>query len=409
MARVRQELNSRHIQDPRLDVKNKLITAGLRERVQPGARIAITAGSRGIGGFVELLSGTVDAIRSVGGEPFIIPAMGSHGGATPQGQTKLLETLGVTETSIGAPIRATMETFELGRTENGAMAHLDKFAAEADGIIVLGRVKTHPENTSGIASGLLKMVTIGLGKQIGAQEAHSHELWDSVENVPKITMAHAKILFGVAVVENAFRHPFRIEVIPGDYDQFKNADERLLKVAKPHLAKIPFDELDLVIVDEIGKTISGTGMDLNVIGNWRIKGGKRKPDYKRIVALSLTPGSCGNALGLGLADFTTERLMRSYDPHATYINLLTATEPDSMNTREGPLPLALGSDREAAEVALYSSLSANPPRVCRIKNTAELDELWISESLVEEARKSSKLQILAEPAPLPFDACDNLF
>jgi hypothetical protein len=409
MAQVRQQLNSDHIADPRADLREKLLHAGLSQKVRPGARIAITAGSRGIGGFIEMLSGVVDAVRSVGGEPFIIPAMGSHGGATAEGQARLLTTLGVNEATVGAPIRATMETIPLGHAENGAVAHLDKIAAGADGIIVFGRVKTHPENAAGIASGLLKMTTVGLGKQTGAQEAHNHGLWESVENVPKITLAHAKVIFGVSVVENAFRKPVHIEVLPGTYEAFKESDQRLLKIAKPHLAKIPFDELDLLLVDEIGKTISGTGMDLNVIGNWRIKGGKHDPDFKRIVALSLTPGSCGNALGLGLADFTTERLMRDYDPHSTYINLLTATEPDSMNTREGPLPLALSSDREAAEVALYSTLAGDSPKVCRIKSTAMLDELWISESLIEGARSSSALDILSDPEPLPFDERGNLF
>ena len=362
-----------------------------------------------MGGFVELLAGVVDAVRASGGEPFIIPAMGSHGGATETGQTEILHRLGVTEETTGAPIHATMQTHALGTSDTGAIAHLDSIAAQADGVIVLARTKTHPENTAGVASGLLKMVTVGLGKQIGAQEAHSHGLWPSVNAVPQLTMAHAKILCGVAVVENGFRQPVIIDIVPPQYDAFHESDERLLDAAKPHVAKIPFQQLDLLIVDQLGKNISGTGMDLNVIGNWRMSGGLHEPDYRRIAVLSLTRESLGNGLGIGLADFTTRRFMEEYDAAVTYVNLLTATEPDAMNTREGPAPLALESDREAIEVALFSSLASERPRVCRIKNTALLDELWVSEALLDEVNQNSNVRASQDLAPLEFDTKGNLF
>jgi hypothetical protein len=373
------------------------------------SRVAITAGSRGIGGFIEILAGIVDAVRDAGGQPFIIPAMGSHGGATPEGQTEILNRFGVNEESIGAAIKATMHTHALGTTKTGAIAYLDDWAAQADGIIVMGRVKTHPENTAGVASGLLKMVTVGLGKQAGAQEAHSHGLWESVNEVPKLTMANARILCGVSIVENAFRQPVEIEIVPPNYDAFKESDERLLKKAKPHVAKIPFQQLDLLIVDELGKSISGTGMDLNVIGKWRIEGGPHDPDFRRIVALSLTKPSLGNGLGIGLADFTTQRFLDEYDSGTTYVNLLTATEPGSMNTLEGPLPLALASDRDAIEVALYSSLASAEPRICRIKNTGMLDEMWVSASLRQEIERKENIEISKQAVPLNFDANGNLF
>ena len=408
MARVRQKLPSDHIADVRNDVRQKLLDSGLRDKVKPGNRIAITAGSRGIGGFIELLSGIADAVKSCGGEPFIIPAMGSHGGATPEGQAEILHRLGVNEQSAGAPIRSTMETLELGAADNGAVAHLDRFAAEADGIIVLGRTKTHPESVGELASGLLKMCTIGLGKQAGAHQAHSHVLWDSVRAVPKVQLAKARICFGVAVVENGYRQPCAIEVVPPSYDAFLEADMRLLNVAKAHLARIPFDELDLLIVDELGKTISGGGMDPNIIGLWRNSDAPHQPNYKRIVVLSLTYPSLGNGLGIGMADFTTRRFVDSYDPAVTYINLLTASEPGG-NTREGPLPLALDSDQEAVEVGLFSSLAGAAPRVCRIKNTALLDEVWASEALLEEVKANPKLEILQPPAPMKFNDAENLF
>jgi len=408
MAKVRQTLPSDHIADVRKDVRQKLLESGLRDRIKRGNRIAITAGSRGIGGLVELLSGIADAVKSCGGEPFIVPAMGSHGGATPEGQAEILRRLGVNEQSVGAPIRATMETHELGAAANGAVAHVDRFAAEADGIIVLGRTKTHPESVGELASGLLKMCSVGLGKQAGAHQAHSHRLWDSVRAVPKIQMSKSKILCGVAVVENGYRQPCAIEVAPPSYDAFLEADMRLLKLAKSHLARIPFEELDLLIVDELGKTISGGGMDPNIIGLWRNSDAPHHPNYKRIVVLSLTHGSLGNGLGIGMADFTTRRFVDSYDPVVSYVNLLTASEPGG-NTREGPLPLALDSDREAIEVGLFSSLAGAAPRICRIKNTAVLDEVWASEALLDEVKANPKLEILQPLSPVEFNGAENLF
>ena len=407
LALVRQHLRTEHIGNPREEACAKLLAAGLGSKIGKGSHVAITAGSRGPGGFVELLNGICDAIRGVGGEPFIVPSMGSHGGATAEGQTEILRRLGVTEKAVPAPIRATMETAPLGAARTGAVAHLDKAAGEADGIIVLGRVKTHPQNTQGIASGLLKMTTVGLGKQIGAQQAHSHGLWESVKAVPEVTLGKAKAVFGVAVVENAFRQPVVIEAVPGTYEAFREVDTRLLDVAKQHFARIPAQQLDLLIVDELGKNVSGTGMDLNVIGSWRVKGGKPDPDFRRIVALSLTRESLGNGLGIGLADFTTERFLKEYDPAVTYVNLLTATEPGG-NTREGPLPLALASDREAIEVALHSALPGETPRICRIKNTALLEELWVSEPVLKELRGKPDISVVQELEEVRFDKEGNL-
>jgi hypothetical protein len=407
MMLVRQSLPSDRIDDVRNDVRQKLIGFGIRQKIQRGHRVAITAGSRGIGAFVELLAGISDAVKACGGEPFIIPAMGSHGGATPEGQAEILRRLGVNEQSVGAPIRATMETHDLGPAEDGAIAHVDRFAAEADWIIVLGRTKTHPESARELASGLLKMCTIGLGKQVGAHQAHSHGLWDSVRAVPKVQLAKSKILCGVAAVENGYRHPCAIEVVPPSYEAFLEADVRLLRTAKAHLAQIPFDDLDVLVVDELGKTISCGGMDPNIIGHWRNSDAPHQPNYRRIVVLSLTYPSLGNGLGIGMADFTTRRFAESYDPAVSYINLLTASEPGG-NTREGPMPLVLDSDQEAAEVALFSSLAGAKARVCRIKNTALLDEVWASEAMRGEVSANPKLEIVAGPAPLSFDANGNL-
>jgi hypothetical protein len=407
MARVRQFLPSDSVPDVRADVTEKLNAFGIGRVVKPGHRVAITAGSRGIGALTDLLSGIADCVRNCGGEPFIIPAMGSHGGATPQGQTEILRRLGVSDESSHAPVRATMETCEVGATETGAVAHVDRLAFESDGIIVLGRTKTHPESAADLASGLLKMCTIGLGKQAGAQQAHSRGLWQSVRAVPKLQLARAPILCGVAVVENGYRRPCAIEVVPPDYESFLECDIRLLRLAKEHLARIPFNDLDVLVVDEIGKTISGAGMDPNVIGHWRNSDAPHNPNYRRIVVLSLTSASLGNGLGIGMADFTTRRFVHAYDPAVSYINLLTASEPGG-NTREGPIPLALDSDRDAMEVGLFSSLAGSSPRICRIRSTALLEEFQASEALLEEVKANPKLELLDEPAPVAFDAAGNL-
>ena len=406
-AEVHQHLPSDSIADPRTDVREKLATVPAFRSGVRGRRIAITAGSRGIGGFVPLLAGIADAVRAAGGEPFLVPAMGSHGGATAEGQAEILRRLGATPEATGAPVVSGLATRELGVAANGAVVHVDRHAIEAGGIVVLGRVKTHPESAGELASGLLKMCTIGLGKQAGAQEAHGHGLWDSVREVPKLQLAQAPILCGVAVVENGYREPCAIEVVPPRYEAFLEADRRLLEVAKRHLAKIPFEALDVLVVDELGKTVSGAGMDPNVIGTWRLEGGPRTPDYRRIAVLSLTDASLGNGLGIGMADFTTRRFAESYDAEVTYVNLLTATEPGG-NTREGRLPIALESDRAAMEVALFSSLAGPAPRVCWIRNTARLDTLWASEALLEEIDGDGALEVVGRPAPLWFDEAGDL-
>ena len=408
LARVRQSLPTGCIADVRKELVQKLLGAGLRHKIKPGQRIAITAGSRGVGGFLDLIAGIVESVKLAGGRPFLIPAMGSHGGATPEGQTEILKLLGITAESAGAPIHAGMETIALGASKTGAIAHVDKIASEGDGIIVFGRTQTHPESATGLASGLLKMTTVGLGKQRGAQEAHSHGLWESVREVPRVTIAKSKILFGVAMVENCCHDPMIVEVVPPEYDAFLESDQRLLEISQAHLAKIPFQRLDVLVVDELGKDISGTGMDLNVIGKWRASGGPHDPDFNRITVLSLTKPSLGNGLGIGLADFTTKRFLDNYDPAVTYVNLLTASEPGG-TAREGPLPLALDSDREAVEVSLYSALASEKPRVCRIKNTGRLDEIWVSEGLLDEVRRNPKLTVMEPPAPMPFDPAGNLF
>jgi hypothetical protein len=393
LALVRRQFATDHIPDVREQTRQRLLAAGLT--AERGDRIGITAGSRDMGGFVQLLQGIADAIRSVGAEPILLPSMGSHGRATVEGQTEVLRRLGVTEESIEARMLATMATVELGESDTGAIAHLDEAASQLDGIIVLGWTKAHPESTDGIASGLLKMTAVGLGNQPGARQIHSHGLWESVKAVPKLTLSRANILFGVAVVENAYRKPVIIEVVPPTYEAFLEADQRLLRKSHRYFATLPFEHLDVLVIDRFGKNIAGTGMHPSVVGRWRFgAGGERRPNIRRIVPLSLTPESLGNGIGIGCADFTTERFAREYDAAATYINVVTASEPNGMNTREGPLPLALSSDREAVEVALASALAGDRPRLCRIESTAHLEEFWVSRALLEELSGRADIEIV---------------
>ncbi len=405
IVRVRQALPPDHLADVEGEVRQRLRAAGLGDKVTPGQRVAITAGSRGMGGSLAILTGIVAEVQGCGAQPFLVPAMGSHGGATAAGQAAILHGYGITEESVGCPIRATMDTVCLGRAANGAAVHYDRHAYEADATIVLGRCKTHPILHEGNGSGVLKMTTIGLGKQRGAQEAHAHGLAASVQRVPEVALARGNVILGINVVENGYRQPYRIDVVePGE---FWDADRRCLALARAFVARVPFHALDVLVVGAIGKDISGAGMDPNVTGFWRAEGaGARVPDFTRIVALDLTGETQGNALGIGQADFTTRRLVEKIDHHATAINMLTAASREG-RLLEAAVPLALDSDREAIAVALRAAVPAGPARVCWIKNTDELGELWVSEALLPEVRQNPQLEPLGEPGPWPFDAAGN--
>lgn len=270
----------------------------------------------------------------------------------------------------------------------------------------MGRCKTHPILHEGNGSGLLKMTTIGLGKQAGAQEAHSHGVVESVQQVPKVALPKGNVILGLNMVENGYRQPYHIEVVePGG---FWNSDHRCLELARAFVARIPFAALDVLVVSFIGKDISGAGMDPNVTGFWRAEGtGERVPDFKRIVALDLTEATRGNALGVGQADFTTTRLAKKIDHHATTINMLTAASR-SGRLIEAAVPMTLAQDRETIEVALRAAVPEGAPRVCWIKNTDELGELWVSEALLPEVNGNPQLDALTQPAPWPFDPAGNL-
>jgi hypothetical protein len=401
MALVRQRFPREHIADVRASVAEALRASGLPSRLRPGARIAVTVGSRGIAQLPAIVGAAVATLRELGAEPFVVPAMGSHGGATAEGQREVLEGYGVTAAAVGAPILATMDVVEVGRTAAGVPVYTDRHAWEADGVLVFGRVKAHTAFKAPIESGLCKMLAVGLGKQRGAETLHGAGLARAIPDVARVLLGTGKVVGGLAVVENAADDPYRIEAVPPE--AFHATDEALLRLSNSLLPRIPFDHLDVLVVDWIGKNLSGSGMDPNVIGMWRRLGGERRPDYRRIVVRDVTPESHGNAIGIGWADFTTRRLVDAIDYGAMYMNCLTANAPDVAR-----IPMTMATDREALEAAAKTSGAAGPLRIVRVHSTLRLEEMYVSQALLPEVEANPGLEVLAPPAPLLLDDAGHL-
>ncbi|MGH2350939.1 MAG: lactate racemase domain-containing protein [Chloroflexota bacterium] len=397
VARIRQRFAQEHIVDVGAAVRDALRSSDVATRVRPGARIAVTAGSRGISQVPAIVEATVAALRAHGADPFIVPAMGSHGGATAEGQREVLKGYGVTEAAVGAPICATMDVVEIGQTGRGVPVLMDRYAYEADGVLICGRVKAHTAFKAPIESGLCKMLSVGLAKQRGAEAMHAAGLAETIPEAASVALATGKVVLGLAIVENAADDPYRIVAVPPD--RFQAADRELLQVSNALLPRIPFEHLHVLVVDWIGKNISGSGMDPNVIGMWRRLGGERKPDYRRIVVRDVTPESHGNAIGIGWADFTTRRLVDAIDYPAMYMNCLTANAPDVAR-----IPMTMASDREAIEAAVKTSAAGGSVRLARVHSTLRLEELFVSEALLDEVAQHPALEVLEPPAPLQFDA-----
>jgi len=406
MIRVRQHFDDEQIEDLEGAIRAELQRVGLVKLIKPGYEVAITAGSRGVTRIPEIIRAVAQAVKEAGGRPFIVPTMGSHGGATAEGQQAILHDYGITEEFVGAPIRATMEVVELGTTATGAKVYFDKNAYNADATIVVGRVKPHTDFRGPVESGLCKMIAIGLGKQRGAEQMHAHGLVDSIPQGAAIALEKANIILGLGIVENGYDQPHTVRAtLPQD---LYATDAQLLVLAKKLLPRIPFDELELLVVDWIGKNLSGAGMDPNVIGMWR-RGRPNvepKPFYRRILVRDLTPESHGNAVGIGFADFVTRKLVQKINWRDMYVNALTANEPFAVK-----VPITLESDQEALEVAYKSAtahLDGAPARVVRIHSTLRLEEFWVSEALLPAVKKNPRLQILSQPQPWQFDSAGNL-
>jgi hypothetical protein len=386
----------------------------LRSSIKPGARIAVGVGSRGITHLKEIVAAALGELHSAGAQPFIIPAMGSHGGATPEGQREVLASYDITEATMGVPILASLETRQVGATVDGVPVHCSTEALAADGILLVNRIKPHTDFFGDLGSGLLKMSVIGLGKRDGASVMHRAAMHLGYERVIR-SMAHvmlqqAPLLGGIAILENQFHDTARLVVLPTS--EIEAREDALLAESRALMPLLPFEELDLLIVDQMGKNISGGGMDPNVIGrsihgydSMLARENRPAPFIRRIFVRGLTPETHGNAIGIGMADFTTTRLVREMDERKTFINSLTAMTPQSAK-----IPIHCETDREVLELALDSlALPArHAARIVRIADTLSLVDLEISEALADEARRHTNLTVLSEPTDLAFDAQGNL-
>ncbi len=402
LLRVRQSFERTRLHNPCGAVADGLHRLGLAGKLPPGARIAITAGSRGIQNLVPMTRAAVDTMKAMGCRPFIVPAMGSHGGATDAGQKSLLADLEISEESMGCPVVSSMEVETIGRTASGAPVYLDRNALHADGIIAINRVKLHTIFRGDVESGLCKMLAVGLGKHRGAQQIHAVGTQPFLVETARVILAKAPVLAGVAVLENSLDETMEIHVVPPE--RFEATDVALLKRCWQVLPRVPFDPLDVLVMDEMGKNISGTGMDTNVIGIGARIAGKismGSPAVGCLVVLGLTPESHGNANGIGHADLTTRRLVDTIDYKATYTNVIT-----TRLWAAGRLPIILETDREAIEVAVGETPSERV-RLVRIKNTLHLEEMEISEALLPEAKQAG-LTVIGEARPLRFDATGRI-
>lgn len=406
MAKVKVHFDNHQIEDLGSELWAKLQQEHIRQTVKPGMQIAVAVGSRGLDRIVELTAVTVKALKEAGAEPFIVPSMGSHGGATAEGQREVLAHLGVTEESVGCEIRSSMEVVQLGELPNGLPVYLDRYAAAADGIVVINRVKPHTAFRGPVESGIMKMISIGLGKQKGAEACHQLGFKYMAENVPamaKLIMEQKPVLFGVATVENAFDKVAVVEVLTPEEIIAKEVD--LQKNAKELLPKLFFDQLEVLVIDQIGKNISGDGMDPNITGRYPTPYAHGGPEVNKIVALDLTPQTEGNANGVGTADFTTQRLVDKTDLEVTYANGLTSTvvAPTKIAT-------TLPNDREAIQAAIKTCnvLDFNQAKLVRIKNTLVLGEIEVSEALFDYVREHPAMELCSDPYDFSYDEHGNL-
>ncbi len=406
MARIKQQFPGPMLHDIPGAVRETLGRLALP--VKPGQTVALAVGSRGIVNIDVVTRACVDYLKGLGARPFVFPAMGSHGGGTAEGQLSVLEHYGVTEATMGCPIRATMDVVQVGEAL-GLPVWLDREASEADWIGVVNRVKPHTDFKGELESGVFKMMTIGLGKHRGAIQAHRanirHRYETVITAVGREMLRKARIAFGLGILENGYDETAKVQAFLSA--GIEAGERALLREAKTWMARLPFEQVDLLIVDEMGKDISGAGMDSNIIGR---HGTFFEPPFPTpkitfIVVCDLTAHTSGNATGIGNADFTTRRLVNKIDWNPTYINCLTACSPAGAK-----LPPVLETDRDAVAVAL-SCLGlerVEDARVVRIKNTLRLAEVEVSEAFLRDVAKREDLEQVSEPVPLAFDATGAL-
>lgn len=397
--KIRQIFDRKKIEDIPREVKQKLLPH-LTDIA--GKRIAVGVGSRGIANIALVTKTVVDALTAAGAKPFIIPAMGSHGGADAEGQVALLDSYGINEAAMGCPLDATMEVDCIGEIEPGYPIYVAKSALAADGIVIIPRVKPHTCFRGPIESGICKMLVIGLGKQVGADSVHSHGFHTFTEYIPKIGAMIAEktnVLFSVSLVENAFDDTCKVEVVTKKEIIALDKEKALLEEARSLMGRIMFDEFDVLIMDEIGKNISGDGQDPNVTGLYITKCVSGGPSFKKSVILDVTPESHGNANGVGMADFTTRRLFDQIDYISMYTNVFTSTEMESAK-----IPMVAATAEDAIRLAIKTCNGIQPRqhKIVWIKNTLELTELLISAPLLPEALRNPAVEVLSEAFEMNF-------
>ena len=409
MIKINQQLDEIKITDLDSHITAELDKTKMATRLEPGSKVAISVGSRGITDIVTIITSVVNWIKAHGGNPFLVPAMGSHGGATAEGQTQILEDYGLLETKVGAPIVSSMEVSHLGETTSGIPVMLDRNACNADHIIVLNRVKPHTEFHGKIESGLMKMIVIGLGKHEGTIMAHRYAVKYGYERtlteIGLHALKNAPISLGLAIIENGYGQTAQITGV--EPETFLETEKKLLDVARNKTPNLPFDELDILIVDECGKEISGTGMDTKVLGRIMniYEEELKHPKITRVILRDLTEKTHGNAIGVGLADFITKKVADKIDYRSTYINSVTAIAPEKAR-----LPIVCENDREAVDFAIATAgpVDSDTIRIAWIKNTSKLSEMWISKGLINEAKKNKAIRILGDGYPMQFDGDGNV-
>ena len=408
VARVRQRFPDEHIPADRLPehILALLAKKGVAAGIRPGMRIAITAGSRGIRNIPLILGTLVRFVRDCGGEPYLVAAMGSHGGATSRGQREVLAGLGITEETVGCPIRSGMEVVPAGRNAEGAQVYMSRDAAQADGVIVCNRIKPHTCFRGPCESGLMKMMAIGLGKQVGADWCHKEGFQNMAKNVRLFGAAVLEalpVLFGVGILENAYDRTAEVVVL--DREEIPEKEPDYLKKAMGLLPRIHVPECEVLVVDTIGKNFSGGGMDANITGTFvtpYASGGLRS---QRVAVLDLSPESHHNGTGCGMAHATTRRFFDKMDWEQTYPNVITSTVIENVR-----IPMVLKNDREAIQVCLRTCTGVGPqgPRLVRIANSMELTHIYLSENYLPQIAGHPYLEQETEVMELPFDQAGNL-